>query len=56
MTALANPGHLALLEEYRLALELWSEARALYARDALEVAEATRQVEELERRLKAYRD
>lgn len=48
--------HLALLDEYRLALQRWSEARALYAQDTFEVVEATHRIEALEQRLKDYRD
>ena len=43
--------HMALLDEYRMALSLWSETRALYAPEASEVVEATRHVEELEHEL-----
>jgi hypothetical protein len=43
--------YLVLLEEYRMALSLWSETRAFYAPEALEVAVATRHLEELEREL-----
>jgi hypothetical protein len=40
--------HTALLDEYRMALNLWSETRAFYTREAIEVVEATRHLEELE--------
>ena len=43
--------HMALLDEYRMALSLWSETRALYAGEAYEVVEATRHLEELEHEL-----
>jgi hypothetical protein len=43
--------HMTLLDEYRMALSLWSETRALYTPDAFEVAEANRHLEELEREL-----
>jgi len=43
--------HLGLLDDYRMALSLWSETRALYNADASEVAEATKHLEELEREL-----
>ena len=40
------------VEEYRIALRLWAETRALYGGDeAAEVREATRLVEEWEHRL-----
>lgn len=58
MNAIASPttAHSALLDEYRAALQVWSEARALYAQDSPEVADATRHVEEIERRLKDFGD
>ena len=58
MNAIASPttAHSALLDEYRAALQVWSEARALYSQDSPEVAEATRHIEEVERRLKDFRD
>ena len=43
--------HMALLDEYRMALSLWSETRAFYAPEAVEVAQATRHLEELEQEL-----
>jgi hypothetical protein len=43
--------HMALLGEYRMALSLWSETRALYTPEAAEVMQATRHLEELERAL-----
>ena len=43
--------HMALLDEYRMALSLWSETRALYTADASEIVEATRHLEELEHEL-----
>ena len=43
--------HMALLDEYRMALSLWSETRAFYAPEAIEVVQATRHLEELEREL-----
>ena len=33
--------HMALLYEYRIALSLWTETRALYVPDAVEIAQAT---------------
>jgi hypothetical protein len=55
MNAVTDPGakHKACLEEYRMALRMWSEIRALYYLDpaAPEVREATRHLEELERDL-----
>lgn len=43
--------HMTLLDEYRMALSLWSETRAACTPDALEVLQATRHMEELERQL-----
>ena len=40
-----------LKEQYRIALSVWSDARALYAPDAPEVASATSHVEALEAEL-----
>lgn len=53
-TAETSAEHTALLTEYRIALRLWTEARALYQFDtAPEVIEANRLVETLEVRLRA---
>ena len=46
-----NAKHMALLDEYRMALSLWSETRALYSPDAGEVVQATRHLEGLEHEL-----
>ncbi len=43
--------HMALLDEYRMALSLWSEVRALYLPEAPEIMEATKHLEELEQAL-----
>jgi hypothetical protein len=43
--------HMALLDEYRMALSLWTEARALYVPDAVEVAQAITHLENLEHEL-----
>ena len=53
MTAIAGISgkHLALLDEYRMALSLWSETRAFYSPEAIEVAVATKHLEELEHEL-----
>jgi hypothetical protein len=40
--------HMALLDEYRMALSLWSETRALYSADAIEVRQAIQHLEALE--------
>jgi hypothetical protein len=40
--------HMALLDEYRMALNLWSETRALYVPDAPEIVQATKHLEDLE--------
>ena len=56
MNAIAESSaeHTALLNEYRIALRLWAEARALYRHDtAPEVIEANILVESLEFRLRA---
>ncbi len=47
--------HMALLDEYRMALSLWSETRALYSPEAAEIAQATRHLEDLEHELPAMR-
>lgn len=43
--------HMALLDEYRMALSLWSETRAFYSPEADEVVEATRHLDEIEHQL-----
>ena len=43
-----DPKHMALLDEYRMALSLWSETRALYLPDAMEIVQATKHLEDLE--------
>ena len=43
-----------LLEEYRVALGLWSEARAHYAPGDAEVAAATSHLEAIERELASF--
>jgi hypothetical protein len=43
-----------LLNEYRMALSLWSEARAVYSSDEPEVIAATKRVEALEEELSFY--
>jgi hypothetical protein len=43
--------HMGLLDEYRMALSLWSETRAFYSPEAIEVVVATRHLEELEHEL-----
>jgi hypothetical protein len=54
-TAETSAEHTALLNEYRIALRLWTEARALYHHDTVpEVVEANRMVENLEFRLRAF--
>jgi hypothetical protein len=40
--------HMALLDEYRMALSLWSETRAFYSADTIEVLQATKHLEALE--------
>ena len=39
---------MALLDEYRMALSLWSETRALYSAGTIEVEQATKHLEALE--------
>ncbi len=58
MNAIAETSaeHTALLNEYRIALRLWTEARALYGSEtAPEVIEASRSVEALEGELRDLR-
>ena len=43
--------HMALLDEYRMALSFWSETRALYLPEALEIVQATKHLEDLEHAL-----
>lgn len=43
--------HMALLDEYRMTLSLWSETRALYSPGAAEVVQATKHLEDLEHEL-----
>jgi hypothetical protein len=51
----ANAGisskHMALLDEYKMALSLWSETRALYSPEAGEIVQATKHLEDLEHQL-----
>ena len=46
--------HLELLNEYRIALGLWSEVRALYPLHEAEVAAATSHLEALEQELASF--
>ena len=43
--------HVTLLDEYRMALSLWSETRALYSPEAAEIVQATKHLEDLEHEL-----
>ena len=43
--------HMTLLDEYRMALSLWSETRALYSPEAAEIVQATKHLEDLEHEL-----
>ena len=43
--------HMALLDQYRMALSLWSETRALYSPEAMEIVQATKHLEDLEHEL-----
>jgi hypothetical protein len=49
-----NSKHMALLDEYRMALSLWSETRALYVAGSIEVLQATEHLEALEEDLARY--
>jgi hypothetical protein len=46
--------HLELLSEYRIALALWSDVRALYPPHEAEVAAATSHLEALEEQLASF--
>ena len=46
-----SPKHMALLDEYRMALSLWSETRALYLPETVEIVQATKHLEDLEHEL-----
>jgi hypothetical protein len=48
--------HRALLDEYQIALRLWSEARVRYMPEAAEVVEATNHLETLEHALSMYKE
>lgn len=48
--------HRALLDEYEVALRLWSEVRALLPPQAAEVLEATKHLETLEDALASYEE
>ncbi len=50
-----DPSPTELLKQYRIALSVWSDARALYAPDAPEVGAATSHLEALEKELIASR-
>ena len=43
-----------VLGEYRYALGIWTETKALYASDGPEVFQATLQLEELEKKLENF--
>jgi len=47
--------HMALLEEYRMALSLWSETRRLYSPETMEVTLATKHLEDIEHELSLCR-
>ena len=44
-----------LMAEYRFALSIWAETKALYSSDGVEVFQATLQLEMLENNLREYR-
>jgi len=46
--------YIELLNEYRIALGLWSEVRAHYSADEAEVAAATSHLEALEQELSSF--
>jgi hypothetical protein len=43
--------HTALLDEYRMALSLWSETRAVYLPEAMEIVQSTKHLEDIEHEL-----
>jgi hypothetical protein len=49
-----NSEHGALLDEYHIALRLWSEVRVLYAPETPEVLEATNHLTILEHAMASY--
>lgn len=53
--AAVSSTHQSLLEEYRTALRLWTEARALYPDSSPAVLAATSRLEEIEQDLRDYR-
>ena len=46
--------HMALMDEYRMALSLWSETRGLYSADTIEVQQATEHLKALEEDLAQF--
>ena len=48
VTARASAQRQALLDEYRVALRLWSETKALYSEDSAEFAQAAGSLTKLE--------
>jgi hypothetical protein len=46
-----SPTRRELLDEYRIALRIWSEAKALYRLDSPEVSEATNILDQLQQDL-----
>ena len=58
MNAIAETSaeHMALLNEYRIALRLWSEVRGLLADTSPEAVAATLHLEEIERDLVSWRE
>ena len=48
--------HRALLDEYEMALRQWSQVRAIYPPQAVEVLEATNHLETLEHALAVYEE
>lgn len=54
--ATVSPKHQSLLDEYRTALRLWTEARALYPDSSPAVIAATSRLEEIEQDLREYQE
>jgi hypothetical protein len=55
MDVVVDAGYQGLVAEYKQALKEWTSVRAIHPPDSTEVLEATRRVEELERRLSKTR-
>lgn len=51
MKAIAGTARQVLLDEYRIALRMWSETKILYPQESAEFAEATSNLDQLEQDL-----